>query len=117
MATVFYPHTRRIADIHMKNKLKHLKLDDLFDEISTARPYPWGKGKAMIGILRKKGIPKSKALLVGDSYLYDYQSAKTFEIDCLLLTTPYTRYPVGTKKPLQTITHLQELLTKLKVVR
>ena len=110
-----HPHSRQEADIRMQGRIKHLKLGKIFDEIYTARPYIWGKGKVMLSILRKKKIPKSKALLVGDSYIYDYRSAKTAGIECLLITTPYTKYPARGKKPINTITNLKQLLDLIRV--
>ncbi len=111
-----HPHSRQEADIRMQGRIKHLKLDKIFDEIYTARPYPWGKGKVMVSVLKNKKIPKSKALLVGDSYLYDYRSAKTVGIECLLIATPYTKYPVRGKKAIDTITNLKQLLNLIDVL-
>ena len=110
-----HPHTRQEADIRMQGRIKHLKLDKIFDEIYTARPYPWGKGKVMLSVLKKKGIPKTKALLVGDSYLYDYCSAKTVGIECLLIATPYTEYTLRSKKRINTIANLKQLLDLIDV--
>ncbi len=110
-----HPHTRQEADIRMQGRIKRLKLDKIFDEIYTARPYPWGKGKVMLSVLKKKGIPKTKALLVGDSYLYDYCSAKAVGIECLLISTPYIEYPVRGKETVNTITDIKQLLDLINV--
>ena len=109
VALSIHPHKRIEADFHMNNKVKHLKLDALFDFIYTARPYPWGKGKVIASVLKKKKIPKSRALLVGDSYVYDYLSAKKVGVECLLLRTAYLTVPPE-EKSIKTIKNLKELL-------
>ena len=103
-----HPHARLEADMHMGYKIKHFKLDKLFDHIYTARPFPWGKGKVIESVLKKTKIPKSKAVLVGDSYRWDYLSAKKVGVDCVLVHTPYLRIPKG-KKVGQTIKTLKDL--------
>jgi FMN phosphatase YigB (HAD superfamily) len=103
-----HPHKRLEADIHMTRKVKHLRLDSLFDHVYTARPFPWGKGKVIKSILKKQKISKSKAVLVGDSYIYDYLSAKKVGVDCILVSTPYLKIPKGRKTP-TTVKDLGEL--------
>lgn len=92
-----HPHKKIEADMHLRNKVVHFGLDKIFDAVYSARPFPWGKGKVMASVLKKQNIPKSRALLVGDSYAYDYVSAKKVGIDCILLKTPYLNIPQGQK--------------------
>jgi FMN phosphatase YigB (HAD superfamily) len=96
-----HPHQRLEADIHRGRKIRHLRLDEIFDFIYTARPFPWGKGKVMERVLKKLKIPKIRALLIGDSYVYDYLSARKVGIDCFLIKTPYLDIPKGRK-----VTHI-----------
>ena len=103
-----HPHKRLDADIHMNHKIKHLKLDKIFDFIYTARPFPWGKGKIIESVLRKTKIAKSKAVLVGDSYVYDYLSARKVGVDCILVKTPYLSIPKG-RRVKKTIKGLKDL--------
>src|SRR3989338_2056379 len=92
-----HPHKRLEADMHMGRKIRHLQLDEIFDFIYTARPFPWGKGKVMERVLKKLKIPKTGTLLIGDSYVYDYLSARKVGIDCFLIKTPYLDIPKGRK--------------------
>lgn len=92
-----HPHKKLEADLHLGNKVKHFGLDKIFDHIYSARPFPWGKGKVIEGVLKKLRIPRSHALLIGDSYLYDYLSARKVGVDCVLLKTPYLQIPRGRK--------------------
>jgi HAD superfamily phosphatase (TIGR01681 family) len=102
------PHTVKEADRRMAEKVSHFKLSHFFDVVLTARNKPVGKGQAMMRCLRKMHIPKSQAILIGDSYVFDYLSAKSAGIDCLLIKTKYTN-PKGLKVK-TTVSHLKELL-------
>ena len=86
-----HPHTQKVADVLLKNKVYYFKLEKLLDAFYTARDYPGGKGEVMTDILKKRNIPKSRALMVGDSYAYDYASAKKIGIDCLLIKSEYLK--------------------------
>lgn len=86
-----HPHSRKEADVLMKNKILHFKLDDVFDEVYTARNYREGKGETILRVLKQKHIPKSSALMVGDSYRFDYLSAKRVGVDALLIKSDYMR--------------------------
>ncbi|TRZ64736.1 MAG: HAD family hydrolase [Spirochaetia bacterium] len=84
-----HPHPPKEADILLKEKVKHLKLEKLFDEFYSSRDYPGGKGELIVKILKKKHIPKSNALMIGDSYRYDYLSAKKVGVDVFLIESEY----------------------------
>jgi phosphoglycolate phosphatase-like HAD superfamily hydrolase len=104
-----HPHKKFEADAHMKGKMRYFEIDAMFDAIYTARPVPEGKGKKMREILKRKGIPKSRAILIGDSYIYDYRSAKSVGIDCLLLQTPYLEHPPTGRRVQKLINQLKDL--------
>jgi FMN phosphatase YigB (HAD superfamily) len=92
-----HPHKKIEADMHLRNKVIHFGLDKIFDAVYSARPFPWGKGKIVESVLKKLKIPKSRALLIGDSYTYDYMSARKVGVDCVLLSTPYLSIARGRK--------------------
>ena len=84
-----HPNPQKEADILLKKKVLHFKLENIFDEFYTSREYPEAKGELMVRILKKKHIPKSRALMIGDSYKYDYLSAKKVGIDVFLIKSEY----------------------------
>ena len=84
-----HPHPPKEADMLLKGKVRHLKLERLFDEFYSSRDYPEGKGELIVKILKQKHISKHKALMIGDSYRYDYLSAKRVGVDCLLIESEY----------------------------
>lgn len=107
-----HPHPPKEADVLLKGKIKHFKLDKLFNEFYAARDNPEGKGKLIVQILNQKHIPKSQALMVGDSYRYDYLSAKKVGVDGLLIKSDYTKHPVRGKK---VIGQLQDMIDFLNL--
>lgn len=84
-----HPHPPKEADAILNHKIKHFELNELFDEIHATRAYPASKGEFILKILKRRKIPKSKALMVGDSYKWDYQPAKERGIDALLIKSEY----------------------------
>jgi len=90
-----HPHPSKEADAIVKHKIKHFELEELFDEVHATQAYHGSKGEFMLKILKKRKIPKSKALMVGDSYKWDYQPAKKRGIDALLIESEYE--PMKTK--------------------
>lgn len=109
-----YPHLPREADILQKAKIKHFKLEEVFDDFYTSRDKRSGKGEAIIRILSKKHIPKSQALMVGDSYQFDYLSAKKVGVDALLIKTDYMKHPPRGRKIQNIIGGLKDLIKIFK---
>lgn len=104
-----HPHPPKEADILLQGKVKHFKLGTVFDEVYSVRNHPEGKGELILKILKEKKIFKSRALMVGDSYRYDYLSARRVGVDALLITSPYMKHPARGKKIQKVIKHLKEI--------
>src|SRR3989344_4156969 len=105
-----HPHPPKEADVILKKKVKHFKLGELFDYFYTSPDRPEGKGKIILKVLRKKHIPKSQALLIGDSYRFDYLSAKNVGVDVLLIKSEYLWRPNHGKKIQKTISGLKDVV-------
>jgi len=107
-----HPHPPKEADMVLGEKIKHFKLEDLFEEIITTRDKGLNKnkGKIILKILKKRKIPKSQALMVGDNYVWDYKPVKEMGIDALLIDSHYrNQHPVA-KRVKNTIKKLSEVL-------
>ncbi len=104
-----HPHPPEEADTLIKGKIKHFQLYDLFDEVHATRAYHGSKGEFMLKILHERGIPKNKALMVGDTYLWDIKSALNVGIDGLLIETKYEKHS-ATKRIKRKINKMSELL-------
>lgn len=108
-----HPHPPKEADLLLHGKVKHFKLDSIFDEWHTSRDVPGGKGKKMVQVLKRLGIPKRKALMVGDSYRFDYLAARAVGIDALLFKTPYMKHPRRGPRISRTIEDISEIPSML----
>ena len=69
---------------------KYFGIYNFFDEIrpsysSLKRGHADPKDMAILDVLRRRKIPKRNALMIGDSYTYDYLAAKSCGIDCVLI--------------------------------
>jgi phosphoglycolate phosphatase-like HAD superfamily hydrolase len=73
----------------MKAKIEYFNLGKVFNYVITAKDRATGKGKEIVRLLKRLKIPKSKALMVGDSYLFDYLSARKVGVDAYLIETDY----------------------------
>jgi FMN phosphatase YigB (HAD superfamily) len=71
--------------------VSHFKLNSFFDEIHATREYHQSKGEFIIKILKKYNIPKSKALMIGDNYHWDYKPAVDVGVDALLIESEYMK--------------------------
>ena len=105
-----HPHPPKEADVILKRKVKHFKLEELFDDFYTSRDNPEGKGEVILKVLRKKHIPKSHALMVGDSYRFDYLSAKKIGVDALLIKSEYMKQPPRGRKIEKTVNGLKDIV-------
>ena len=83
------PHKKKITNELMRRSVEFHGLSDLFDEVHATRDYPESKGEFILMILEKYGLSKKDALMVGDSYLWDYKSAQDVGIDAVLIASEY----------------------------
>lgn len=84
-----HPHPKEEADILLTEKVRYFKLEHLFNEIHTARNYPEGKAEIINAVLHQKGLLPAQALMIGDSYKYDYLSAKNIGVEAILMQSEY----------------------------
>ncbi len=92
-----HPQPPKEAETIIKDKIKHFNLAKLFDGVYATKDYHNSKGKFILKILNKRKIPKSKALMIGDSYKWDYKPAKKVGIDALLIESEYEPMKSKTK--------------------
>lgn len=104
-----HPHPPKEADARINHKVKHFKLNALFDEIHATREYHGSKGEFIVKILKKRKIPKNKALMVGDHYRWDYKSAKDVGVDALLIESDYMQKEIQSRGIRKTIKKLSDI--------
>jgi magnesium-dependent phosphatase-1 len=105
-----HPHSHKKATQILKIKVEHFKLSDFFEEYHATPDNPDAKGNVIAEILKRRHVRKSKALMVGDSYRYDYVSARKVGVEALLLETKYTKYLPRGKRPTSTIKNFREII-------
>ena len=104
-----HPHPPKEAEVLLHHKVQHFNLGEFFDEIHATREFHSSKGEFITRILKKRGIAKRDALMVGDNYHWDYRPARMVGIDALLIESDYMSYdPLG-KRVKKTIKRLSDI--------
>ncbi len=106
-----HPHSAKEADRLIKEKVKYFQLEDLFTEVHATREHHGSKGQFILNILKRRGIPKKQALMIGDQYNWDYKPAKENGIDALLIESKYRRLNPNSKRIRRTIKRLKHVFT------
>ena len=104
-----HPHPPKEADSIINHKVTHFRLNDLFDEIHATREYHESKGEFIVKILKARDIPKTKALMVGDHYQWDYKPAKDVGVEALLIESEYMKPFVQNRRLKRTIKKLSDI--------
>jgi HAD superfamily phosphatase (TIGR01681 family) len=86
-----HPQSKKAAQEILTKKVNYFKINSLFDEVHATEDRYESKGEYIVQILKKLKIPKSKALMVGDNYFWDYKPARNVGVDALLLTSDYMK--------------------------
>lgn len=87
------------AILHRIAVLKHVNIHHLLDDIQVAPNDVAGKGDRIVDLLAIYGIHKSDALMVGDTYLWDYQAAEQVGVRALLIRTDYQAEAIAKLDP------------------
>ncbi len=93
-----HPHAAKDADAVLKEKVRHFGLEPFVSEVHAARNVPTGKGAVIRRVLTRLKLPKSSALMIGDSYVWDYLAAKNVGVDGLLMDVIYLNTRAGRVK-------------------
>jgi len=67
----------------------------------------------MARILKRRDLSRRSALMVGDSYVWDYLAEKNEGIDGLLIDTPYRQTSGGAGRIKRLIKNIDEVLPYL----
>lgn len=104
-----HPEAGNLADEFLKKNVKYLGIYEYFDEIHTTDPEHKSKGEFIIKILKKRGLAKNKALMIGDNYFYDYCSAKKVGVEAILIDSDYL-YKSARKKTNRIVSDLRNII-------
>lgn len=85
-----HPFDTARSNALLARKLVHFGLLPYFHGFSAPPTHREAKPLAMIQTLRALQLPRSSALMVGDSYLWDYRPARKHRIAALLMQSEYS---------------------------
>jgi len=108
------PYPPKEANTRIRGNIKHFKLNKIFDEVHGTRDYHESKGEYILEILKKYGLSKKDALMVGDTYEWDYKPAKSKGVDAVLIEHNYDKYHANTKKVKRKIKKMSEIFKYVK---
>lgn len=109
------PYAEDIAVKEIIKKLDYFGLTDLFYKVrSSAGDDPEGKAEVILEIIKELKIDKSEALMVGDSYFYDYLAAKKIGVDSFFIQNEVSNMPEVMPEDLQSIAEISDILNILE---
>lgn len=106
-----HPHEAAEATAILDEKVRHFAVSDLFDQIIATPEYSAAKGEKILEITAAYDLTPADALMVGDSYVWDYASAQDKGIDAVLINSDYHQANKEEEPVEYLIGELDELLT------
>lgn len=109
------PRAEDVAIGEVKERLDFFGLSSLFYSVRSSEGNdPQGKAGVMLDVLKVLKINKKNALMVGDSFYYDYLAAKDTGIDALWIENSACKVPEVMPTDLQSIKEISEILNLLE---
>ena len=105
-----HPSVEDIALAEIKEKLDYFEISDYFYAYRASEgSNPQGKVAIMEEVIEKLNLTKDDAIMVGDSYFYDYLAPKEAGIDALFIQNEVSEMPDTLPTELQTISEIADL--------
>jgi len=107
-----HPEAQALADL--KQRLDYFGLTELLHTyLASDGSLPGDKGRLMRGVIDELGCTPADALMVGDSYRYDYQPAQSNGITALFIENSVAELPETKPADFGAIKEVSDLLTLL----
>jgi beta-phosphoglucomutase-like phosphatase (HAD superfamily)/predicted kinase len=104
------PRAEHMAVPEIKERLEHFGLTSFFYSVrSSLGSDPKGKAEVMLDVLNTIGLGKEGALMIGDSFVYDYLAAKEVGIDALWIENSVSKLPEVMPTDLKSIKELSDV--------
>ncbi len=110
-----HPQSAEEASRVLQEKVTHFGLLSLFDYIYATADYPKAKGQKALEILHRLHIAQADALMVGDSYKWDYQPMAEVGIDAALIDSSYHQEKLKEEPVVTLINSLEDLVPLLGI--
>lgn len=105
------PASAEKAVAELREKLEFFNILDLFHSYrSSPGDRPDGKGEIMLEVIDSLGFAKDDALMIGDSFFYDYLAAKNIGVDAFFIENECAKMPDIIPKDLQKIKEVRDIL-------
>jgi len=105
------PYAEEVAVREIKERLEYFGLSALFHSYRASEGNDSsGKVAIMLEIIEKLDFTKEDALMVGDSYFYDYVAPRDAGIDSFFIDNDVSKMPDVTPTGLRSIKEVSDLL-------
>lgn len=94
----------------LRGKIIHLGIGDILDDFFATEEYREAKPKKILELLESLKIDKKHALMVGDSYNWDYRPAERYGIDVVLIDSLYHQERKETEPAKRMVEKLAEII-------
>lgn len=109
------PYSPEIARKEIKERLDYFDLSKyIYSYNASEGSDPLGKVNIMLETVESLKMTKDDALMVGDSYFYDYLAAKNNGIDAFFIDNDVAKMPDEPDVNIQKITEVKDLLSLLE---
>ena len=110
------PNSEDVAIKEIEERVNHFGLGELIDTCRASDGSDaGGKTSVMLDVINKLGLAKEDALMVGDSYFFDYLAAKEGGVDALFIENEYARMPDVKPDDLRSIREVRDLVDILEL--
>lgn len=105
------PNKEEVAVAEIKERIKHFELENFFYSVrSSSGDDKDGKGKVILKILEKLNLKKQDAIMVGDSFYYDFMAARNVGVDSLWIENSVSKMPEELSKDIVSIKEVSDIL-------
>ncbi len=109
------PYPAEVADKELREKLEFFDLLKFFHSYrSSPGDRSEGKGELVLEILESLHLTKDEALMVGDSYFYDYLAARSVGVDAFFIENESAKMPEEIPNDLKVIKEVSDILNILE---
>jgi len=110
------PYSPEIAKKEIKERLDYFNLSKyIYSYNASEGSDSIGKVNIMLELLKNLNMSKDDALMIGDSYFYDYLAAKSNGIDALFIDNEVAKMPNKPDRNIQKINELEDVLSLLEM--
>ncbi len=111
------PYAEDIAIAEIKDRLNYFGITSLFYSIrSSPGDNPDGKASVLLEIIEKLGLEKEDALMIGDSYFYDYEAIKKVGVDAFWIENTVSKVPEIMPEDLKSLKEVKDLLNIIEMI-